>query len=52
MIRAPEGASLSLDPEFTGVTPPPDGAWCAATTILRSGHDYGTPGAVNDRCPT
>lgn len=49
--EAPQGASLSLDPEFMDASSNDDDShYCAAVTLLASG-DTGTPGASNDACP-
>jgi len=52
LFPAPEGASMSLDPEATDATLNDDGAhWCPAVTPYGDG-DLGTPGSPNDPCPS
>ncbi|MEE4259811.1 MAG: lamin tail domain-containing protein [Bacteroidales bacterium] len=46
----PNGASMSLDPDFFDATANDDGAnWCEATSSYGDG-DKGTPGIMNDEC--
>ena len=47
----PNGASMSLDPDFFDVIANDDGSnWCEATSAYGDG-DKGTPGMMNDDCP-
>ncbi len=48
----PTGASIALDPGSTNATDNDDGDnWCAALSTFGDG-DLGTPGIVNDACPS
>ncbi|MFH1463311.1 MAG: MopE-related protein [Pseudomonadota bacterium] len=46
------GHAQGLDPDLLDATSNDDGgAWCAATSLIVAGGDYGTPGRENDLCP-